>query len=75
MKKEVSMTYEEVMEIAQKNYFNCGDIIVECFDPEDVAEMEFKTKDDIKKYCERLWDAKNETRFGDEELEEFNWID
>jgi len=74
LKKEVSMTYEEVMEIAQKNYFNCGDIIVECYDREDIGD-EFQTKDDIKRFCKLMWDRKNDTSYGDEEPEEFSWID
>jgi hypothetical protein len=68
------MDYEEIMAVAQRNYENGGDAIVECFDRED-CEKEFKTIEDVKQFCRLRWEQWLNCRFGDEEPKDWQWVD
>ena len=61
----------QVRELAQLNYEAGGSYIIECFTDEEILE-EFKTLDDVKKYCLAKCEQATNYRWGEDNDPEVN---
>ena len=60
---------DSVYAVCEANYDAGGDTVVECFDPDEILDQ-FKTLDEVRKYCGIKLEQALNTRWGDDEDEE-----
>jgi hypothetical protein len=69
------MTPAELMDLATKNYDNGGHIVVECYEADELLSLGIHDAESLKKFCQLMVERHNDTSFGDEEAQQFEWAD
>ncbi len=71
----MKLSYEQLMNLAMLNYeHGGGDVVVECFDEEEMIEAGIRTAKDLKRFCRLQVELANERAYGDTPPKKFKWV-
>ena len=69
------MTGKQLMKLAELNYCNGLDSIVECFSPDEIVTfLNITTEEQLKSYAKLMIEQQNNQSYGDSEPKQFNWV-